>query len=168
MNLRKTFILAAALCVIAFKAWAVCGPFPVLDKDSSATNMKSGTDGSSNCFLAHSLVDSSGANAFPTVAALADATANPTAFLSGTLLFGYNGSTWDRLRTVGTGVLKTDLSSVAGTATVTGGVNGSQGIGGLAASGATGAGSPVKVGGIFNTTQPTVTNTQAVDQQMTA
>lgn len=30
---------------------------------------------------------------------------------------GYNGTTWDRIRTVGTGVLKTDTSSLAGTVT---------------------------------------------------
>jgi len=40
--------------------------------------------------------------------------------------------------------------------------------GGAAASGATQAGNPVKVGGVFNTTQPTVTNGQAVDAQATA
>ncbi len=41
-------------------------------------------------------------------------------------------------------------------------------MGGAAASGATQAGNPVKVGGVFNTTQPTVTNGQAVDAQATA
>lgn len=61
-----------------------------------------------------------------------------------------------------------NLAQVGGTNTVTGGVNGSQGVGGLAASGASNAGNPVKVGGPFNTTQPTVTNGQAVDAQMTA
>jgi hypothetical protein len=41
-------------------------------------------------------------------------------------------------------------------------------VGGSAASGASNAGSPVKIGGVFNTTQPTVTNGQAVDAQTTA
>ncbi|HEX4921320.1 MAG TPA: hypothetical protein VFV92_11340, partial [Candidatus Bathyarchaeia archaeon] len=36
----------------------------------------------------------------PAAAALADATANPTTPVSGALLEGYNGSTWDRLRTL--------------------------------------------------------------------
>ncbi len=61
-----------------------------------------------------------------------------------------------------------NLAQVAGTATVTGGVAGSQGVGGLAASGAAKAGSPVQVGGVFNTTQPTVTTGQAVELQATA
>lgn len=61
-----------------------------------------------------------------------------------------------------------NLSQVGGTNTVTGGVAGSQGIGGLAASGATKSGNPVQVGGVFNTTPPTVTNGQAVEAQYTA
>src|SRR5271168_2751648 len=39
---------------------------------------------------------------------------------------------------------------------------------GDSASGAANAGNPVKIGGVFNTTQPTVTNAQTVDQQSTA
>lgn len=39
---------------------------------------------------------------------------------------------------------------------------------GDSASGASNAGNPVKVGGVFNTTQPTVTNGQTVDGQFTA
>src|SRR5271170_3605169 len=39
---------------------------------------------------------------------------------------------------------------------------------GDSASGASNAGNPVKIGGVFNTTQPTVTNGQTVDQQSTA
>jgi len=39
---------------------------------------------------------------------------------------------------------------------------------GDSASGASNAGNPVKIGGAFNTTQPTVTNGQTVDAQMTA
>lgn len=67
----------------------------------------------------------------------------------------------------GTTALKTDLSSVAGTATVTGGLAGSVGIGGLAASGATISGNPVLLGGTFTTAQPTVTTGQAVNLQTT-
>src|SRR5271170_604765 len=39
---------------------------------------------------------------------------------------------------------------------------------GDSASGASNAGNPVKIGGVFNTTQPTVTNGQTVDAQFTA
>jgi hypothetical protein len=39
---------------------------------------------------------------------------------------------------------------------------------GDSASGATNAGNPVKIGGVFNTTQPTVTTGQTVDAQVTA
>jgi hypothetical protein len=166
--LRKRYGIALALLLFPAEAFANCGPTPILDGGGVSTNTKTALDGSSYCFGFLGLVDATGATAFPNVAALADATANPTTFLHGSLLYGYNGTTWDRLRSVLTGNLKTDLSSVAGTATVTGGVAGSQGFGGLAASGATGAGNPLKVGGIFNTTQPTVTNTQAVDSQYTA
>jgi hypothetical protein len=44
----------------------------------------------------------------PAAAALADAVANPTVPAVGAYLVGYNGSTWDRLRTTGTGVLSVD------------------------------------------------------------
>jgi len=66
------------------------------------------------------------------------------------------------------GTVAQNVTQVGGTSVVTGGVNGSQGVGGLAASGATKAGNPVLAGGVFNTTQPTVTNGQAVDAQATA
>jgi hypothetical protein len=42
------------------------------------------------------------------------------------------------------------------------------GVGGMAASGAAKVGNPVQQGGVFNTTQPTVTTGQAVEAQMTA
>lgn len=61
-----------------------------------------------------------------------------------------------------------NLAQVGGTSTVTGGVAGSQGIGGLSASGAAKSGNPVQVGGVFNTTQPTVTTGQTVEAQSTA
>lgn len=61
-----------------------------------------------------------------------------------------------------------NMAQVGGTSTVTGGVAGSQGVGGLAASGAAKAGNPVQVGGVFNTVQPTVSTGQAVEAQATA
>lgn len=60
----------------------------------------------------------------------------------------FNGTTWDRARS--------------------GGATGMAGVAGAAASGASKAGNPVQVGGVFNTTQPTVTTGQAVEVQATA
>lgn len=60
----------------------------------------------------------------------------------------FNGTTWDRLRS--------------------GGATGMVGVAGAAASGVAKAGNPVQVGAVFNTTQPTVTNGQAVENQATA
>lgn len=45
----------------------------------------------------------------PAAAALADATANPTVPGVGAFLLGYNGSTWDRVRTANTGRLQVDV-----------------------------------------------------------
>ncbi|HZR27907.1 MAG TPA: hypothetical protein VFA71_03935 [Terriglobales bacterium] len=53
-------------------------------------------------------------------------------------------------------------------AVVEAGVNGVQAIGGNVASLATDSGNPLKTGGVFNTTQPTATNGQRVDTQVTA
>jgi hypothetical protein len=78
-------------------AWANCAPFPALDGGGVSTNYLTATNGSSYCFGFVGLVDSTGANAIPTVAALADTTANPTTFLSGALNYAYNGTTWDRI-----------------------------------------------------------------------
>lgn len=61
-----------------------------------------------------------------------------------------------------------NVAQWAGTAALNGGVAGSVGVGGLAANAAANAGNPVKIGGPFNTTQPTVTNGQVVDAQFTA
>lgn len=61
-----------------------------------------------------------------------------------------------------------NLSQVAGVGILTGGVSGSQGVGGLSASGATKNGNPIQIGGVFNTTQPTVTTGLTVEAQMTA
>lgn len=71
-----------------------------------------------------------------------------------------------RMNSTGSGYVNID--TVGNTTIVTGGVNGLIGIGGAAASGAAKSGNPVQVGGVFNTTQPTVTTGQAVEAQMTA
>ena len=64
--------------------------------------------------------------------------------------------------------LQTNVAQIGGTNIVTGGVAGLMAVGGPVASGAANADNPIKVGGVFNTTQPTVTNGQVVDAQMTA
>lgn len=60
----------------------------------------------------------------PAAAALADAAANPTTPTVGADLLGFNGTTWDRLRTRGTGILQVEsafsfLNVAAGQATTT-------------------------------------------------
>lgn len=164
----KRILFAIGACLLPSLAFAACNPTPMGDFNNASSNFKTALDGSSNCFGFVGLADSTGANAFPSVSALADATANPTDALFGSLNFVYNGTTWDRLRGVNTGTAKTDMSSIAGTATVTGGVAGLQAVGGPVASGGSNADNPLKVGGVFNTTQPTVTNGQIVDSQFTA
>jgi len=61
-----------------------------------------------------------------------------------------------------------NLTQIGGTNIVTGGVAGLIAIGGPVASGGSNADNPVKIGNVFNTTQPTVTNGQIVDVQATA
>lgn len=55
----------------------------------------------------------------PSAAALADATANPTVPAVGGFLMGYNGTTWDRVRTANTGRLQVDVVSGGGSDTPT-------------------------------------------------
>lgn len=50
----------------------------------------------------------------PDAAALADATANPTVPGVGSFLMGFNGTTWDRVRTANTGRLQVDVVSGGG------------------------------------------------------
>lgn len=53
----------------------------------------------------------------PAAAALADATANPTVPGVGGFLMGYNGTTWDRVRTANTGRLQVDVITGGGSST---------------------------------------------------
>lgn len=55
----------------------------------------------------------------PTAAALADATANPTVPGVGAFALGYNGTTWDRVRTANTGRLQVDVITGGGSNTPT-------------------------------------------------
>lgn len=58
-------------------------------------------------------------------------------------------------------------TQIGGTTILTGGVNGSQGVGGLAASGASASGNPVQVGGVYSSAQITaLTNGQAGAMQV--
>ncbi len=166
VNKFRYFVLAAA-CALPTAAMA-CNPSAMLEGGGGSVNYKSSLDGSSNCFMYNGLVDAAGTAAFPNVAVAADATALPTTLILRSVLMGYNGTTLDLVDTVNTGTLKTDMSSVAGTVTVTGGVAGLQAVGGPVASGGANADNPLKIGGVFNTTQPTVTNGQIVDLQATA
>lgn len=78
-------------------------------------------------------------------AALADATVNPTASRLGSLLFGYNGATWDRLRSDTANGLDVDVTRVGGTVTV----------GGVAATDASVSGNPVYIAGRSSNAEPT-------------
>lgn len=62
----------------------------------------------------------------------------------------------------------TNITQVGGTSIITGGASGLLAVSGPVASAGTNADNPVKIGGVFNTTQPTVTNGQIVDTQNTA
>lgn len=61
-----------------------------------------------------------------------------------------------------------NLTQVGGSSVVTGGASGLLAVAGPVASGGANADNPIKVGAVFNTTQPTVTNGEIVDSQATA
>ncbi len=115
------FRYLAALAGLALPSAAqACNPTAMLEGGGGSVNYKSALDGSSNCFFSNGLVDGTGALLLPNAAALADGSATPTTTRIGSLITGYNGTTWDFLRTVGTGILKSDTSTIAGTAAATG------------------------------------------------
>jgi hypothetical protein len=80
-----------------------------------------------------------------------------TVTVTGTVTANQGGSNWSQ-----------NVAQWGGTNVLTGGSNGSVGVGGLAASGATASGNPVMAGWVYNSTQPTVTTGQTVDAQATA
>lgn len=55
----------------------------------------------------------------PAAASLADATANPSVPSVGSLMLGFNGTTWDRVRTANTGRLQVDVVTGGGSDTPT-------------------------------------------------
>lgn len=61
-----------------------------------------------------------------------------------------------------------DIASIAGTTAVTAGVNGLLAVGGNIASGSADSGNPVKIGGVYNSTLPTLTTGQRGDIQLEA
>src|SRR5579884_2249669 len=61
-----------------------------------------------------------------------------------------------------------NVNQIGGNAVVTGGASGLLAVGGPVASGSANADNPLKMGGVFNTTQPTVTTGQVVEAQATA
>lgn len=101
------------------------GPWPVTDNGGSLTvdgtvaATQSGTWNVTNISgtvslptgaatettLGTRLADSTFTGRFPASATLADATANPSLTASASYLFGYNGTTWDRLRKSAAGLL---------------------------------------------------------------
>jgi hypothetical protein len=80
-----------------------------------------------------------------------------TVTVSGTVTANQGGSNWS-----------TNVAQIGGTNIVTGGASGLIAVGGPVASGSSNADNPVKVGGAYNSTQPTVTTGQIVDAQYTA
>lgn len=68
----------------------------------------------------------------------------------------------------GSATTTTNLTQIGGNSVVTGGSNGSLGVGGLAAVGATAVGNPLQDGGVFNTTPATLTNGQAGSLQLSS
>src|SRR5579884_1498233 len=70
--------------------------------------------------------------------------------------------------TQASGPWTSNITQVGGSSIVTGGASGLIAVGGPVASGSSNADNPVKMGGVFNTTQPTVTNGQIVDAQYSA
>jgi hypothetical protein len=106
-------ILAAALVLgLAPCAALACAPTSILDGAGASFNAKSALDGSSNCFAFVGLVDSTGANLTPSVAAMGDAIANPTTALFGSLNLGWDvtNTVWRRIQVdAGTGTVKVDV-----------------------------------------------------------
>lgn len=70
--------------------------------------------------------------------------------------------------TQASGPWTSNVTQIGGTNVVTGGASGLLAVGGPVASGSSNADNPLKIGGVFTTTQPTVTTGQIVDAQMTA
>lgn len=70
------------------------------------------------------------------------------------------------VRTAGSGVVTCTILQSGGSSTVT--ISGTTTVAGNVASGATDSGNPVKVGGVYNTSAPTLTNGQRGDLQVDA
>jgi hypothetical protein len=101
-----------------------------------------------------------------------DGTTETAGAFTGTAALGYNGTKVEALRQDASNNLLVNLNTAIPTgANVIGAVTQSGApwtVQGDSASGASKAGNPVQVGGVFNTTQPTVTTGQTVESQSTA
>jgi hypothetical protein len=85
----------------------------------------------------------------------------------GVSLYGKNSAAGDTSLAVdSSGRLQDNIAQIGGNTVVTAGVNGLQAVGGNAASGASDTGNPVKVGGVYNSSPPTLTTGQRSDLQM--
>ncbi len=103
----------------------------------------------------------------PTLLYGAAITASTTATIKFTAADGYISGVGAASTGASGGVTdNVNLAQVAGTATVTAGVSGLLAVGGNIASGVTDAGDPIKIGGVNNTTLPTLTNGQRGDLQV--
>jgi hypothetical protein len=113
-----------------------------------------------------------GSEVLMSAAALADATTNPTTFLGGACLHGYNGSTWDRLRVDGSKNLYVLIgAALPAGANVIGGVtqSGTWTITTNADAGVGAGTAPSKalaVAGVYNSSLPTLTSGQTAGLQL--
>lgn len=120
----------------------------------------------------HVSVFGEGGTAGATTTTPGDGVANQTGLYTVSQGVAWNGTTWDRIRTVtvgdasSTGILASGLMAYNGSTWDR--VRGNTShlfVGGNVASGATDAGNPVKVGGVYNSTLPTLTTGQRGDIQ---
>lgn len=158
--------LATLLCLLGSPALAVC-PSPLTGKDAAGTTQNFGVtvDGSGNCYGNVGIVDGSAAANKASVSAAGALKVDGSAVtqpISGSVTV--TQGTAANLNATVTGTV---AATQSGTWTVQQG-SAPWPIVGDTASGASNAGNPVKVGGAFNTTQPTVTTGQTVDAQYTA
>lgn len=157
------------------KAGAVYESTPVTYTTGQRTTLHTGTRGSLAVQL--SLPDSSTAVSF---SGAADGTANPSVASRFEVINRntlYNGTTWDRMYsasavagTTGTGLLGAGILGFDGTnyQRLKTDTSGNQFVGGDVASAASDSGNPIKIGTKYNSTQPTFTDGQRAELQVTS
>lgn len=86
---------------------------------ASVAVLDDGTQKWPGSFVAHvTALGSPDTLVVPIAAAMADATANPTVIAESAYLMGFNGTTWDRLKSTTANGLDVDVTRVGGTVTV--------------------------------------------------